>query len=54
MLDIDGYTPLHKCVLTENSDLMRLLIDNGADLDICDNIGNSPLHSAIKQGSSGI
>jgi len=41
------FTPLHYCVITNNSRLTELLINNGADVNVQDINGNTPLHYII-------
>ena len=45
--DSHGTTVLH---LTDNADLLNMLIAKGADLNAQDADGNTPLHSAAKDG----
>lgn len=54
-----GQTPLHYCIarntnnanVTSNRlELAQLLIENGANQDISDKFGNTPLQLAIKNG----
>ena len=54
-LDIDqhnhlGLTPLHQCVLNNNLDGVKMLINYGADVNIADIYGITPLHSASACG----
>jgi ankyrin repeat protein len=49
----EGLTPLHKISrmwLTRSPDIVRLLFDNGANLHVRDNSGNTPLHLAASGG----
>lgn len=43
MQDDMGYSALHACVISNNFDCARLLIQAGANINLCDNIGNVPL-----------
>lgn len=44
--EIKGQTPLHLAVKYGHFDAAELLIQNGANVQACDDQGNSPLHSA--------
>jgi len=44
--DADGNTPLHLATILERKALVILLIDNGAEVDIINNIGKTPLQIA--------
>uniref|UniRef100_A0A8C8VI50 NFKB inhibitor beta n=1 Tax=Pelusios castaneus TaxID=367368 RepID=A0A8C8VI50_9SAUR len=49
----DGYTPLHVAVLRKNLEMVKLLIDSGADLNKAElSCGRSPLHLAVESQSS--
>lgn len=41
-------TPLIVAIEHGNEDIVRLLINNGADVQLCDNVGITPLYAAIK------
>ena len=43
----DGMTPLHVAVLQGDTELVRLILDLGSDVDPTDAVGNTPLHVAI-------
>ncbi|KIK68024.1 hypothetical protein GYMLUDRAFT_36836 [Collybiopsis luxurians FD-317 M1] len=45
-----GRTPLHAAALKGNEELVRMLCDLGADLNLSDNQGNTPLHYASAWG----
>jgi ankyrin repeat protein len=45
--DSSGYTSLHFCALYKYSDLTDLLLDKGADVNVCDEHGNPPIWTAI-------
>jgi len=47
--EIYGTTPLHEHV-TYNNDIVAVLLELGADIDIKDNNGNTPLHMAAGNG----
>ncbi len=54
-LDIDqhnhtGITPLHQCVLNNNLDGVKMLLNVGADINVADSNGLTPLHSAAACG----
>lgn len=46
-----NYTPLFHAVLWEKSDIVRIIIDRGADINRQSLIGSTPLHEAVKTGS---
>ena len=46
--NIDGFTALHFCSFKGNTDLCRLLIENGADKFIVNNFGINMLHTAAQ------
>ncbi|KAF5390589.1 hypothetical protein D9757_002691 [Collybiopsis confluens] len=48
--NIHGRTPLHAAALKGNEELVRMLCDLGADLNLSDNQGNTPLHYASTWG----
>ncbi|EPQ59483.1 ankyrin [Gloeophyllum trabeum ATCC 11539] len=45
-----GRTALHVASLRGNEELVRMLLDLGADYDLADNEGNTPLHYASAWG----
>lgn len=45
------YSPLFHAVLWEMSDIVRVIIDKGADIDRKSLIGSTPLHEAVKTGN---
>lgn len=45
--DEEGHTPLIKAIITGHNDAAKILMDNGADLNICDSANNSPLLIAL-------
>lgn len=47
---IDGATPLLVSVALRRSDIAKILIYNGADVNIPDNEGLTPLHLACQEG----
>lgn len=42
-----GFTALHYCAQNQYLEIAKLLIDNGADVDIKDVYGNTPLFKAV-------
>ena len=47
-----GWTPLHSAVFFENKENVELHITNGADVNVKDNLGKTPLDYANKPGSN--
>jgi len=46
-----GHTPLHLAALTDNVEVMRILVQKDADVDIADTVtGFSPLHACASKG----
>lgn len=43
----NGRTALHFAVFNDNVELVRFLISFGADIDVQDNLGNTPMHGCI-------
>ncbi|PCH41128.1 ankyrin [Wolfiporia cocos MD-104 SS10] len=48
--NVEGKTALHVAALRGNEELVRMLCDLGADFDLTDNEGNTPLHYASAWG----
>jgi len=48
--DIDGLRPIQHAVRTGNVELVKLLIQYGANVDAADPHGNRPLHEAVCHG----
>lgn len=48
---IERSTPLHAAVIFKNEDVVRILIENGADVLAKDASGQTPLHSSAKRGN---
>ncbi|KAJ6539478.1 ankyrin repeat-containing domain protein [Mycena capillaripes] len=48
--NVHGKTALHIAALKGHEELVRMLIDFGADVDLSDNKGNTPLHYASSWG----
>jgi ankyrin repeat protein len=42
--DENGYTPIHAAVSYGHLELLQFLIDNGGDINVQDNEGDTPLH----------
>jgi ankyrin repeat protein len=49
-LDVDGSTPLHVAAYRGYPDMVKLLIDNGAEIDRPDKHGFTPLAEAVLAG----
>ena len=47
--DLNGLTALHQIIIKNNLDIVRLLINNGANINIQDFYGNTCLHYAISE-----
>ncbi len=47
--DYFGYTPMHMAITKNNKDIIRLLINAGADVNVMDQMGSSLLHQAIEK-----
>ena len=45
-----GYTPLHWAAFMGHTDVAKLLLANGADVNATNDIGETPLHVAANQG----
>ncbi|MEN8207109.1 MAG: ankyrin repeat domain-containing protein [Pseudomonadota bacterium] len=54
-INVRGQTPLHLAAMTDNVDVVRMLVDGGADIDVADP-GNSirPLHNAATNGCTNV
>jgi ankyrin repeat protein len=50
--NISGATPLHEAVRWGRLDMIRLLIEEGADVNVQDAKGNAPLHIAVNPPDS--
>lgn len=44
--------PLHLCGQTGGADIARVLVENGAEINVLDESGFTPLHSAIRFGNA--
>ena len=54
-VNVRGQTPLHLAAMTDNVDVVRMLVDGGADIDVADP-GNDikPLHNAATNGCTNV
>ncbi|XP_052830444.1 LOW QUALITY PROTEIN: protein phosphatase 1 regulatory subunit 12A-like [Octopus bimaculoides] len=43
--NVDGFTALHQACIDDKIDMVKFLVENGADVDVCDNEGWTPLHA---------
>ena len=48
--DEDGNTLLRKAILKEQTDMIRVLIDNGADVNKANKYGHTPLDLVPREG----
>ena len=48
----DGKTAVHLAAERGHLDLLKFMIENGAEKEPLDNDGNSPLHLAIENGKN--
>jgi len=48
--DIYGNTPLHYAARNRDTPAMRFLLEAGADIDVTNNDGVTPLHQTLTQG----
>lgn len=48
--DDDGLTALHYACRKGSKDIVKLLIENGAEVNSTSNIGSTPLHMAVWPG----
>ncbi|GMH35737.1 hypothetical protein BSKO_03605 [Bryopsis sp. KO-2023] len=48
--DRDGFTALHFAALYDHREIVRLLLERGADADCADKMGRTPLHVASARG----
>ena len=53
MADEDGVTPLINAAWYGHTDVVKVLIDGGAEPDKADRYGETPLHKAAENGSLG-
>lgn len=44
--DDKGYTPLMYAITNHNLNMVKLLVEHGADVNLCNNNGQSPLEIA--------
>ncbi|MFD0982825.1 ankyrin repeat domain-containing protein [Tropicimonas aquimaris] len=47
-----GYTALHRAAASDSAEVVRLLLDAGADIMVLDDLGNTPLHDAASRSAS--
>lgn len=52
--DVDGLTALHVACNLGKADLVRLLLEAGADLESPDKLGSRPLHWGTRSGEPGV
>ena len=54
-INVRGQTPLHLAAMTDNVDVVRMLINGGADVDVVDPGNNiRPLHNAATNGCTNV
>lgn len=49
--DKNGYTPLHFAVQSNTYDVVKVLLDKGANADIQDKFGNTPLFKSVTENT---
>lgn len=49
--DKNGYTPLHFAVQSNTYDVVKVLLDKGANVDIQDKFGNTPLFKSATENT---
>ena len=47
-----GRTPLHYAAQSNNPEAVRLLLKNGADVELKDKDGDQPIHKAAEEGNN--
>ena len=47
-----GWTPLHCAALGNHPEAVRLLLKNGADVELKDKVGYQPIHYAALEGNN--
>ena len=50
MADQDGYTPLHDAAREGHNDVVKLLLDRGAEPNMANQHGDTPLSCALQNG----
>jgi hypothetical protein len=54
-INVRGQTPLHLAAMTDNVDMVRMLVNGGADIDVADPGTNiRPLHNAATNGCTNV
>lgn len=53
MLGIDHKTPLYLAAINGHTDIVQLLIANGADINLLNEYGETTLHKAAEEGNEG-
>ena len=48
--DVNGRTPLHISCVAKKEDIVQILVDNNADVNIFDDDDDMPIHLACKVG----
>ncbi len=49
--NIDGLTALHQACIDANTDMVKFLVENEADINAQDNEGWTPVHAAVSVGN---
>ncbi|KAK7927412.1 hypothetical protein PG985_004410 [Apiospora marii] len=52
--DYDGKTPLHHAITGRRLNMVKFLLDHGANIDVADNLGNTALDIASRNGDAGV
>lgn len=50
MQDSDGDTPLHHTIINDNRTVLRILLENGANINIRNKRGQTPVEYALQYG----
>lgn len=51
IVDVNGWTPLHKGILSNNTEVLEILNKNGSNVNAGDKNGNTVVHLAVEEGN---